>query len=114
MFPMADSPIQFSLFKSRRNMNNYEGYKEKASAELDKIGAEVNRLKARAAEAKAEQRIQLDEYLAPLEEKRKELDDQVSALKDSSSDAMNDLQRGLKDAWDRLAIAKKAAKARFH
>lgn len=95
-------------------MNNYEVYKEKASAELDKIGAEINLLKAKAAEAKAEQRVQLDEYLATLEDKRNKLDDQVSTLKDSSEDAMDDLRRGLKDAWDRLAIAKKAAKARFH
>lgn len=95
-------------------MNKQEAYKEKVSAELDKIGAEVHRLKAMAAETKAEKQIKLTGYINMLEEKKEALGNQLETLKDSSGDAADDIQRGLKDAWDRLAIAKKAAEARFH
>jgi hypothetical protein len=95
-------------------MNKQEAYKEKVSAELDKIGAEVNRLKAMTAETKAEKKMQLTGYIKTLEEKKEVLGSQLETLKDSSGNAMDNIQRGLKDAWYRLAIAKKAAEAKFH
>jgi hypothetical protein len=95
-------------------MNKQEAYKEKANAELDKIGAELTRLRAMAAEAKAEQKAKLTGYIDTLEETKEALGGKLESFQDSSGDAMDDIKRGLKDAWDRLAIAKQAAEARFH
>lgn len=95
-------------------MNKQEAYKEKAGAELEMIGAELNRLKAIAEKAKAEQRATLDHYIGSLEQRRQELGDKLESIKDNSADALEDLQHGLREAWDRLDIARKAAKARFH
>jgi|GEM_PF-2187531 len=95
-------------------MNSQEHYKEKVSAQLDELEAEINKLKAVASKDKAELRIKFDKYIDELEKKRQHVGEKLADIKDSGDQAMDDVQRGLKEAWDRLEIAQKAAKARFH
>ena len=95
-------------------MNHLELYKERTQSELDKIGAEIRKLKATAEAAGAEQRVRFVRYVSELEDRCEDLGDRLDSIKSSGEDAAADLSRGLKDARDRLAIAKRAAKARFH
>lgn len=88
--------------------------KQKLKGELDEIRAEVKMLKAKAAQTTTEQRIKFDRYLETLEEKRNEVGESLESLKESGDDAVDDIKAGLKEAWQRLAIAKQAAEARFH
>lgn len=95
-------------------MDNQEQYEEKVSAQLDEIDAEIDKLKAVASKEKAELRIKFDGYIDELEQKRKDVGVRLQSIKGSGDAAMDDVQRGLKEAWDRLDIARRAAKARFH
>ena len=95
-------------------MTTDDSYERKINAELDRLQAELDKLKASASRAKAEQRIRFDRYLSTLEKKKEEISDKVDTAKESDEEAMSDIKRSLTEAWDRLAIAKKAAQARFH
>lgn len=95
-------------------MTTDDSYERKINAELDRLQAELDKLKASASRAKAEQRIRFDRYLSTLEKKKEEISDKVDTAKESGEEAMSDIKRSLTEAWDRLAIAKKAAQARFH
>ena len=95
-------------------MNRTELYEQEIRAELAQIQAELDTLKARAEQESTGQPMKFDEYLATLTEKSEEVGDKLENLKDSGSDAVDDIKTGLKEAWQRLAIAKRAAEARFH
>lgn len=95
-------------------MNRTELYEQEIRAELAQLKAELDTLKARAAEEEAEQRLKFDRYLETLSNKSEEVGEKLESLKDSGGDAVDDIKSGLKEAWERLAIAKQAAEARFH
>jgi hypothetical protein len=95
-------------------MNTQEHYKEKVSAQLDELEAEIDKLKASSSKDKAELKIKFDSYIDELDAKRKDVGEKLASIKDSGDKAMDDVQRGLKEAWDRLEIAQRAAKARFN
>lgn len=95
-------------------MSTQNHYEEKVSAQLDELEAEIDKLKAVAAKEKAELGIKFSRYIDELEQKSKDVGERLASIKESGDEAMDDVQRGLKEAWDRLAIAQKAARARFH
>jgi vacuolar-type H+-ATPase subunit I/STV1 len=95
-------------------MNTQEHYKEKVSAQLDELEAEIDKLKASSSKDKVELKIKFDSYIDELDAKRKDVGEKLASIKDSGDKAMDDVQRGLKEAWDRLEIAQRAAKARFN
>ncbi len=95
-------------------MNTSEHYEKKISAQLDELEAEIDKLKAVASKEKAELGLRFDSYIDELEQQRKDVGERLASIKESGDEAMDDVQRGPKEAWDRLAIAQKAAKARFH
>lgn len=95
-------------------MTRTELYEQEIRAELAQLQAELDTLKARADQERAGQPMKFEEYLATLTEKSEEVGDKLENLKYSGSDAVDDIKTGLKEAWQRLAIAKRAAKARFH
>ena len=95
-------------------MNTVDLQQQKIRAELEQLRAELDKLKAQADESSAEKQIKFDRYLDTLDEKRNEVGEKLEALKDSGDDAIDDIKEGLKEAWQRLAIAKTAAKIRFH
>ena len=95
-------------------MTNIEPYKQRVGAELDKIGAEVASLKAMAAEASAQSHDRFAIYVEELDERRQKVADKLDDIDDVSREAVADINDGLKDARQRLMIARKAARARFH
>jgi hypothetical protein len=95
-------------------MNRAELYEQEIRTELALLRAELDKLKARADQEKLEQSEKFDRYLEALAEKSEEVGEKLEILKDSGSDAVDDIRTGLTEAWERLAIAKQAAKARFH
>lgn len=94
-------------------MNRTELYAQEIRADLQKLRAEVDELKTLAARQKELDRSKLEEYLDALDSKRKDVATKLELLSDSSGDAYDDIKKGMKDAWQRLAIAKQAAAARF-
>ena len=95
-------------------MQSNELYKKEVRANLEMLKADVAKLKARSEQIEANQRSRFDQYIEQLDENREAVARKLDELKDSTGRAREDIERGLKEAWDRLAIAKKAAEARFH
>jgi len=83
-------------------------------AELEQVRAEIEKLKAQAGKAKASQGIRFNEYLDAIEEKREQTAGRLDDLKNASGQAFDEIRAGIKDARDRLAIARRAAQSRFH
>lgn len=94
-------------------MSKEKAQKQKLEAQMQELDAELDKLKAQAKEASADQRLKYNQYLEALDEKRQGLKKKFDNLKEDSGDAFDELQAGMKDAWQRLAIAKRAAEARF-
>lgn len=95
-------------------MQSQELYKKEVRANLDMLKADVEKLKARAEQIEAKERSRFAQYIDELDENRAAIAQRLDELKEAGGKARDDIERGLKDAWDRLAIAKKAAEARFH
>lgn len=95
-------------------MESQDMYKKEVKANLDILKADVDKLKAQAEKIEAEQRSRFFQYIEELDENRETIARKLDELKDAGGKARDDIERGLKEAWDRLAIAKKAAEARFH
>lgn len=89
-------------------------YRHNVEAELKRMRADIDALKKKAAKAKEEERTRFDRYLSSIEEKSDQIGEQLGDLKSKGDAAKDDIQKGLKEAWDRVAIATEAAKARFH
>ena len=95
-------------------MNTTDTTYSRMESELKALRAEVERLKARAAQNDARRAMKLDRYIDTLSDRSDEVGEKIESLKEAGDDAMDDIKSGLQDAWDRLAIAKQAAQARFH
>ena len=95
-------------------MNQDELRRDKIRTELDDIRAEVERLKMRSAEHGSEDTSRFDRYLNTLDKKRRAVVANLDTFKGSSSERWTDIKQGVKEAKERLAIAKMAAKSRFH
>jgi len=95
-------------------MTRTELYEQEIRAELAQLKAELDSLQVEAERKKLEQESKFDDYLTTLTEKSEEVGKKLENLKDSGSDAAEEIRAGLTEAWERLAIAKNAAKAKFH
>ena len=95
-------------------MNQLQIVEQKIRVELSALQTEVEALKLQAEEARLDGQDKMKAYIETLDEKRAEVVDRLDDLSDSGGKALDEIKHGLKDAQQRLAIAKKAAKARFH
>lgn len=95
-------------------MQSQHLFKEEVRANLEMLKADVAKLKARASQIEATERSRFAQYIDELDENREALVGRVEELKHAGGKARDDIEQGLKEAWDRLAIARKAAEARFH
>lgn len=95
-------------------MTRTELYEQEIRAELAHLKAELDSLHVEAERKKLEQESKLEDYLKTLSDKSEEVGKKLDNLKDSGSDAVDEIRAGLTEAWERLAIAKNAAKAKFH
>ena len=86
---------------------------DKAEARMKQIDAEVDRLKAKAEEAEADHKLEVENQLSELKTRRREFSERVDALKEAGDDAITDLGKGFEQAWSTLSDAMGKAKARF-
>jgi hypothetical protein len=94
-------------------MSMKEAYEKKLRAQLEDWGVEIDKLKAKADEAKAD--VQL-EYYKKIEELRllqASAKEKMAELKKAGDDAWEDLRAGMENARDSLGNALRSAKSRF-
>ncbi len=93
--------------------NEKEAYRQKMQAELDQYRARIEMLRAQAAEAGADARIEYEKHLDELEGRRKEMEAKLEKLSASGEEAFSDMKKGVASAWQELGRAVDEAASRF-
>ncbi|MFP3868752.1 MAG: hypothetical protein ACLFUU_11430 [Desulfobacteraceae bacterium] len=90
-----------------------KAYLEKLRAKVDEWNAEINKLKAKAEQAKADTRIEIEKQVGDLEVQRREVEDKMQQLHQAGESAWENLKGGVQRAWENLDQAVKSASAKF-
>lgn len=91
----------------------FEVYKLRMQQQLSDLDDQIQKLKAKAASAKEEQKQNYQESVAELERKREAMQEKLSELGSSSADAYETLKAGVESAWSELSSAFDKAKKSF-
>lgn len=94
-------------------MPDKDAYVQKMHAKLDEWNADIDKLKAKAENAKAESRLEYQKEIETLEQKRNEVEEKLAEVSRSSEGAWEDLKSGIQSAWDSMEEAFKSARSRF-
>lgn len=94
-------------------MNDKELYRQKHQAQLDEWKAEVARLKAKAAGAKADAQIELNRHLGELDKRVHEAGDRLSELAAAGEGAWDTARKRVESTWDALKAGVGAAAAKL-
>jgi multidrug resistance efflux pump len=90
-----------------------KAYEEKLDAQLDEWTAQIALLKARAAKAKAESKIEYYKTIDALQHRQDEARTKLSELKTAGDEAWGDLKTGAEKAWDEVKSAFHDAISKF-
>jgi len=94
-------------------VNKVDAYLEKMKAELRELEGRIEVLRARAAKAKADAKIEIQLKLDTLEKKKAAFQQKTKHMKDSGSSAFDDLKTGVQKAYDELKQSIDSALERF-
>lgn len=94
-------------------MSMKETYEQKLQAQLDEWGAEIDKLKAKAAKAEADAQLEYYKQIEELRSMQEAANAKLAELKAAGDDAWEDLKAGIESAWDSLGTALKSASSRF-
>ena len=86
-------------------MTDRSAYEQKRQAQLRQLDAEIDKLKAKAAEATADAKIELDRSLEAVRRHRETLRSRLDELADVGEDAWTEVRDGVEAAWKRLRSA---------
>lgn len=95
------------------NIDVKEAYQEKMKAQLEKLDARIDLLKAEAKEAQADTKIEINDRVEALEEQRDEAQKRLDNVKESGASAWRDLKSGLDTAIMELENAVEGALGKF-
>jgi hypothetical protein len=94
-------------------MDERELQKQKYQAQLDVWKADVDKLKARAALAKADARIEMNRHIKELERGVHEAGARLSELAEAGGDAWHSVRKEVDSTWRSLRAAVSAAASKF-
>ena len=94
-------------------MDYKDAYKQKLKARLDQWRADIDRLEAKAAEARADARLKYQSEVRDLRAMQDEAREKLKQLSKAQGEAWRDLQSGFETAWDALGQAVRRATDRF-
>ncbi len=80
-------------------------YEERVRAELDKLNAQINELKAKSEQAEADARIQYNNLIEDLQTKQAAAENKLKELQAAGENAWGDIQDGFESAWKDLQTA---------
>jgi len=88
-------------------------YIQKLHAKLDEWNAEIDKLKAKADQVETESRMEYQNQIKNLQEKRGKAEKKITELQNAGEGAWEDLKAGAQLAWDAMEDALKSARSRF-
>lgn len=94
-------------------MNEKDLYRQKYQAQLDEWAADVAKLKARAAGAKADAQIEMNKHLKELDRTMHEAGAKLVELAAASEGAWDSVRKNTETTWEALKAGINAAKAKF-
>ncbi len=94
-------------------MTDRDEYVEKAKARLDQWNAEIEKLQAKAKEARADAEIEYDKQIAEMRTRRDEAEQRLKELREAGDHAWKDVKEGLDRAWDSLSESFEKARRHF-
>ncbi|MEQ8464666.1 hypothetical protein [Coleofasciculus sp. E1-EBD-02] len=93
--------------------NQQQIYRDKVQAELNKLNAQVDEMKAKAAQAQADAQIQYNSHLEELQTRQVAVQTRLEELQAASQDAWEDIKIGVEAAWLDLQQSFQNAVAKF-
>lgn len=111
---MLQTHALLRMLALREPMTTEELRADEVRAELDDLKVEIEKLKSKSAESGSSRTGRFDRYLDTLDAQRIEVRERLDAARHPDEDRWEDIRQGLKEAQQRLAIAKLAARSRFH
>ncbi len=94
-------------------MSNKELYKQKKQAQMDEWRAEIDKLKAKAAAASADAKLEMNKKIQVLEGKMQEGKAKLAELADASDEAWETFKDGVESSWDSLKTSVSEAASKF-
>jgi len=94
-------------------MSERTQYVEKAKARIDQWNADIEKLQAKANEAKADAKIEYEDQLKELRAQRDEAKAKLEEMAEASDSAWDDMKAGFERVWEKASNAFENAKERF-
>jgi hypothetical protein len=95
------------------NQENKDNYQSKIEAQLDEWRADIDRLREKAKNAKAESKLKYQESIDKLELKMNEGKSKLNDLKESGGEAWKEIKEGADSIWDTMKATFKEVKEKF-
>ena len=111
--PSASAPPFASRCNGDAAMNDKELHRQKYQAQLDEWKADVAKLKARAAGAKADAQIELNKHLKELDRRMHEAGLKLSELAAASEEGWSSVKKNVETTWAALKAGVNAAQTKF-
>jgi uncharacterized coiled-coil DUF342 family protein len=92
---------------------NREAYIQKLKAKIDEWNADIDKLMAKARQAKAGKEVEYREQIETLRAKRSELEKKLTELQQAGESTWHDLKKGVETSWEALKEGYAAVKGRF-
>jgi uncharacterized coiled-coil DUF342 family protein len=92
---------------------NREAYVQKLKAKIDEWNADIDKLSAKARQAKAGKEAEYREQIETLRARRSELEKKLTELQQAGESTWQDLKKGVETSWEALKEGYAAAKERF-
>lgn len=94
-------------------VNSKEVYQEKVKAQLEKMNAQIDELKAKGKQAQADASIEYYNQLEQVSAKRDAAQHKLEEMQQSGEEAWSELRIGFEQAWHELNSAFEKAAAKF-
>jgi hypothetical protein len=94
-------------------MSKREIFVEKLKTQLDEWNAEVDRLESKTEMIDAQQRARYRAAMQEIKDKIQQIENKLTVIKNSGTDAWQDLKAGAESAWQEFEASLKEAKERF-
>ena len=94
-------------------MNEKELYRQKHQAQLDEWKADVAKLRARAAGARADAQLEINKHVKELEARLHDAGAKLSEMAAASEEAWDSAKKGMETTWEALKAGVSAAAAKF-
>jgi predicted phage-related endonuclease len=94
-------------------MTSQEQYQKMAEAKLEEIVARMQQLKAQAKQGDAKVRIEFERQIEQLQDRKAQVENKLSDLKNAGEDAYAELKAGVETALGEMKSALEEAAAKF-